>query len=92
MMRSVLVLFGLCWALAGCGGDPGGGRPAASTNARAERAMIAGAVAKWKAQHPHGTCTIMYPDRAKCETATGLPTDLAVIVQKDTSRVSTTRP
>lgn len=54
--------------------------------------MIAGAVAKWKAQHPHGTCTIMYPDRAKCETATGLPTDLDVIVQKDTSRVITARP
>lgn len=91
-MRTVLLLFGLCSALAGCGGDPGGGMPAASTDVRAERAMIAGAVAKWKAQHPHGACTITYPDRATCETAAGLPTDLAVIVQKDSSTVSTTRP
>ncbi len=60
-----------------------------TTNTAAERALIKADVAKWKANHPGGTCTIHYPDSAECTTADGLPVDMVV---DDSTTVTGTNP
>src|SRR5690242_17180888 len=50
----------------------------------AERFAIKRDVAKWKAHHPGGTCTIEPPSSAQCTTADGLSTDLQVIAEAST--------
>jgi hypothetical protein len=49
-------------------------------NTEAEKAAIQADVAKWETKHPGGSCTISYPDTARCETADGLPADLVALV------------
>ena len=91
-MRTALILFGLVvlpavvFAVAKSSTDS---RPVTScsdcwtayaptTSTNAEKAEVKSWVAKWKAQHPGGTCTISYPDSAQCVGASGLPVDFVV--------------
>jgi hypothetical protein len=48
-------------------------------NTLAEKAAIQADVAKWETNHPGGSCTISYPNAARCETADGLPADLVAV-------------
>ena len=52
--------------------------PTTTTSTNAEKAEVKSWVAKWKARHPGGTCTISYPDSAQCVGANGLPVDFVV--------------
>ena len=56
-------------------------------NTEAEKAAIQADVAKWETNHPGGSCTISYPDAARCETTDGLPADLVAVV---TTTITTT--
>ena len=56
-------------------------------NTEAEKAAIQADVAKWETNHPGGSCTISYPDAARCETTDGLPADLVAV---DTTTITTT--
>ena len=48
-------------------------------NTEAEKAAIRADVAKWETNHPGGSCTISYPNAARCETTDGLPADLVAV-------------
>jgi hypothetical protein len=53
---------------------------ATTADTTGERAEIRAEVARWKADHPGGTCSISYPDTAQCQTAAGLAAGLGVII------------